>query len=115
MTADGYYLHDSCVVLQLCKTSCCTYSWGVFYLFWMKDSETSIALFKKFDITCVSFGGRDEVLKDFNMPVFLTKRKIFEGRTVAQTSIEPSQYFLDCRDNGDKHLKEAENYKCKLS
>ena len=83
----------------------------------MKDSETSIALFEKFDITCVPFGRRDEVLKDFNMPVFLTKRKIVEGRTVAQTFIEPNQYFLDCRDNGngDKHLKEVENYKCKLS
>ena len=87
----------------------------VFYLFWMKRYETSIELFKKFDITCVPFGRRDEVLEDFNMPVFLTKRKIIivEGSTVAQTSVEPNQYFLDCRDNGDKHLEEVENYKCK--
>ena len=87
----------------------------VFYLFWMKVSETSIELFKKFDITCVPFRRRGEVLEDFNMPVFLTKSKIVQGSTVAQTSIEPNQYFFDCRDNGDKHLEEVENYKCKLS
>lgn len=77
----------------------------------------SVELFKKFDITCVPFGRRGELLEDFNMPVFLTKRKIVQGSTVAQTSIEPYQYFLDCRDNGDnyKHLEEVENYKCKLS
>ena len=89
----------------------------VFYLFWMERYETSIELFKKFDITCVPFGRRDEVLEDFNMPVFLTKRKIIivQGSTVAQTSVEPNQYFLDCRDNGAKHLEEVENYKCKLT
>ena len=86
----------------------------VFYLFWMKDSETSIALFKKFDITCVPFGRRDEVLEDFNMPDFLTKRKIVEGSTVAQTPIEHDQYFLDSRDK--RHLENCvTKYECKLS
>ena len=86
----------------------------VFYLFWMKGSETSIALFKKFDITCVPFGRRDEVLKDFNMPDFLTKRKIVEGSTVGQTPIEHDQYFLDSRDK--RHLENCiTKYKCKLS
>ena len=86
----------------------------VFYLFWMKGSETSIELFKKFDITCVPFGRRGEVLEDFNMPVFLTKRKIVQGSTVAQTSIEPDQYFLDSRDK--RHLENCiTKYECKLS
>ena len=86
----------------------------VFYLFWMKGCETSIELFKKFDITCVPFGRRGEVLEDFSK-LFLDKRKIVQGGTVPQTSIKPNQYFLDCRDNGDKHLEEVKNYKCKLS
>ena len=86
----------------------------VFYLFWMEGSETSIKLFKTFDITCVPFGRRGEVLKDFNMPDFLTKRKIVQGSTVAQTSIEPDQYFLDSRDK--RHLENCiTKYECKLS
>jgi len=83
----------------------------VFYLFWMKDSETSIALFKKFDITCVPFGRRGEVLEDFSQD-FLTKRKIVQGGTVEQTPIESYQYFLDSRDK--RHLRKCiEKYKCK--
>ena len=85
----------------------------VFYLFWMKGSKTSIELFDKFDITCVPFERRDEVLKDFS-ELFLTKRKIVQGSTVEQTPIGPHQYFLDCRDK--RHLEKCiEKYKCKLS
>ena len=81
----------------------------VFYLLWMKKSETSIKLFKKFDITCAPFGRRDEVLEDFSEH-FLTTSKIFQGGTVPQTPIKHDQYFLDSRDK--RHLKK---YKCKLS
>ena len=85
----------------------------VFYLFWMEGSETSIKLFKKFDITCVPFGRRGEVLEDFSKD-FLTNRKIVQGSTVEQTPTEPHQYFLDCRDK--RHLEKCiEKYKCKLS
>ena len=87
----------------------------------MKGCETSIELFKKFDITCVPFGRRDEVLEDFNMPVFLERRKILEGSTVVQTSTKPNQYFLDSKDYM-RHLEErvnleerVKNYKCKLT
>ena len=93
----------------------------VFYLFWMKGCETSIELFKKFDITCVPFGRRDEVLEDFNVADFLEKRKILEGSTVVQTSINCEQYFLDSKDYM-RHLEErvnleerVKNYKCKLT
>ena len=85
----------------------------VFYLFWMEGSKTSIELFKKFDITCVPFGRRGEVLEDFSK-FFLTKRKIVQGSTVEQTPIEPDQYFLDSRDK--RHLENCiTKYECKLS
>ena len=85
----------------------------VFYLFWMEGNETSIELFKKFDITCVPFGRRGEVLEDFSK-FFLTKRKIVQGSTVEQTPIERDQYFLDSRD--ERHLENCiTKYKCKLS
>ena len=79
----------------------------VFYLFWMKDCETSIELFEKFDITCVAFGKRDEVLWDFSA-FFLTDRKIVQGSTVPQTSLQEYLYFLDSRDI--KHLEEVRQY-----
>ena len=39
----------------------------VFYLFWMEYSESSIKLFKNFDISCIPFPGRSryDVLRDF--------------------------------------------------
>ena len=84
----------------------------VFYLYWMDTCETSIKLFKKFDITCVPFGRRGEVLEDFSQD-FLTKRKIVQGGTVEQTPIESYQYFLDSRDK--RHLEKCiEKYKWKL-
>ena len=86
----------------------------VFYLFWMKGSKTSIELFDKFDITCVPFERRDEVLKDFS-ELFLTKRKIVQGSTVVQTSIIREQYFLDSKDYLEDLEKRVKNYKCKLT
>lgn len=88
----------------------------VFYLFWMKGSETSIKLFTMFDITCVPFERRDDVLEDFSA-LFLTKRKIVQGSTVVQTSIKREQYFLDSRDTrAIEHLEErVGNYNCKLT
>ena len=86
----------------------------VFYLFWMKGSETSIKLFKRFDITCVPFERRDDVLKDFS-ELFLTKRKIVQGSTVVQTSIICEQYFLDSKDKLEDLEKRVKNYKCKLT
>lgn len=88
----------------------------VFYLFWMEGSETSIKLFTMFDITCVPFERRDDVLEDFSA-LFLTKRKIVQGSTVVQTSIKREQYFLDSRDTrAIEHLEErVGNYNCKLT
>lgn len=88
----------------------------VFYLFWMEGSETSIELFTMFDITCVPFERRDDVLKDFS-ELFLTKRKIVQGSTVVQTSINGDQYFLDSKDTGARERLEerVEKYKCKLT
>ena len=86
----------------------------VFYLFWMEGSETSIKLFKRFDITCVPFERRDDVLKDFS-ELFLTKRKIVQGSTVVQTSIICEQYFLDSKDKLEDLEKRVKNYKCKLT
>ena len=92
----------------------------VFYLFWMEGSKTSVELFKRFDITCVPFERRHEVLEDFSKR-FLTKRKIVQGSTVLQTSIICEQYFLDSKDYM-RHLEErvnleerVKNYKCKLT
>ena len=92
----------------------------VFYLFWMEGSKTSVELFKRFDITCVPFERRHEVLEDFSKS-FLTKRKIVQGSTVLQTSIICEQYFLDSKDYM-RHLEErvnleerVKNYKCKLT
>ena len=80
----------------------------------MKGSKTSIELFDKFDITCVPFERRDEVLKDFS-ELFLTKRKIVQGSTVVQTSIIREQYFLDSKDYLEDLEKRVKNYKCKLT
>ena len=54
----------------------------VFYLFWMEYSESSIKLFKNFDISCIPFlgGSRYDVLHDFreNFPFI---HNICEGST----------------------------------
>lgn len=69
----------------------------VFYLFWMTGAETTIKLFKKFDITCIAFDKRDLVLQDFSQS-FLEDHGIVKGSTDKETPPEQCPRFLDSRD-----------------
>lgn len=73
----------------------------VFYLFWMTypdgESERTMSLFEKFDISCIAFSKRDKVLEDFS-PNFLGLRGIVRGCTVDKTPPEGCPSFLDSRD-----------------
>lgn len=67
----------------------------VFYMYWMRGSESTVDLFEKFDITCTAFAKRTEVLEDF-CDDFLEKRGILRGSTVQE--ILPKHCFVDYRD-----------------
>lgn len=71
----------------------------VFYLFWMGKSESSIALFQDFDISCIPFSGksRKAVLLDFS-DTFLDRRKICAGSTKQDIPKENSCY-LNTKDS----------------
>ena len=73
----------------------------VFYLFWMTypdgESKRTIRLFEKFDISCIAFSKRDNVLEDFS-PNFLELRGIVRGNTDDKTPPESCLSFLDSRD-----------------
>ena len=69
----------------------------VYYLYWMKGSETSIDLFEKFDITCMAFGKRKKVLYDFSRD-FLNKYGIGLGSTDRETTPGECKFFLDFID-----------------
>ena len=74
----------------------------VFYLFWMTyrdgESERTIRLFKKFDISCIAFSKGDKVLEDFS-PNFLGRRGIVRRDTDDKTPPESLlRSFLDSRD-----------------
>ena len=74
----------------------------VFYLFSMTyrdgESERTMSLFKKFDISCIAFSKRDKVLEDFS-PNFLGLRGIVRGDTDDKTPPERCPSFLDSRDH----------------
>ena len=63
----------------------------------MTGKETTIELFKKFDITCIAFDKRDLVLKDFSQS-FLEDHGIVKGSTDKETPPEQCPRFLDSRD-----------------
>lgn len=69
----------------------------VYYLYWMKGSETSIKLFEEMDITCSAFGKRMEVLRDFS-PDFLTRHSITRGITEMDRDPENCPFFINRRD-----------------
>ena len=66
----------------------------VFYLFWMDKSESSIELFRDFDISCIPFSvkSRDDVLRDFSN-TFLEKYRISAGSTKKDIPDEGSCYL----------------------
>ena len=71
----------------------------VFYLFWMDRSESSIKLFKEFDISCIPFpdSRRDDVLRDFS-ETFLGDHNICTGST-KQVIPEKDSRHLNTEDS----------------
>ena len=69
----------------------------IYYLYWMKGSKTSIDLFEKFDITCMAFSRRKEVLDDFSRDS-LNKYGIGLRSTDRETTPEECTFFLDSED-----------------
>ena len=66
----------------------------VFYLFWMDQSESSIKLFRDFDISCIPLTGksRDDVLRDFS-ETFLENHSISAGSTKKDIPDKDSWYL----------------------
>ena len=71
----------------------------VFYLFWMDNSESSIELFKMFDISCIPFpdSGRNDVLRDFSES-FLDDHNICAGSTRKDIP-EKDSFHLSAEDS----------------
>ena len=74
----------------------------VFYLYWVTyrdgESERTIRLFEKFDISCIAFSKRDKVEEDFNEN-FFGRLGIFRGDTKHKTPPESCLSFIDSRDS----------------
>ena len=68
----------------------------VYYMYWIKKSDTSIKLFEEMDITCIAFGKREEVLKDFS-PDFVKRYSITQG-TEKDRAPEDSPFFINSKD-----------------
>ena len=73
----------------------------VFYLYWVTyrdgESERTIRLFEKFDISCIAFSKRDKVVEDFNEN-FFEHRGIVRGGTDHKKPPESCLSFTDSRD-----------------
>jgi len=73
----------------------------VFYLYWVTypdgESERTIRLFEKFDISCIAFSKRDKVEDDFNKN-FFENRGIVRGGTDHKKPPESCLSFIDSRD-----------------
>lgn len=73
----------------------------VFYLYWVTypngESERTIRLFEKFDISCIAFSKRKKVEEDFN-DNFIKNRGIVRGGTDHKKTPESYLSFIDSRD-----------------
>lgn len=72
----------------------------VYYMYWMEHSDSSIELFREFDITCIPFTSekRQEVLKEFS-PTFLKDHGITRGSTEEERAPEDCPFFINSRDS----------------
>ncbi|XP_068683351.1 uncharacterized protein [Montipora foliosa] len=68
----------------------------VFYLYWMDGADSTVKLFEMFNITCIAFAKRKEVLEDFQDD-FVVKRGILRGGTKDKMP-ENCPFFVDSRD-----------------
>lgn len=72
----------------------------VYYMYWMENSDSSIELFREFNITCIPFTSekREEVLKEFS-PSFLKDHGITRGSTEKERAPEDYPFFINSRDS----------------